>query len=331
MLIGTHLRILLKIKVIITTIICSYLSNMDTYTILKMEEFIKIFTHKIVCNSGIAVLKIIDDREENTKYENTLKQVKPLKINAISLVLILQGEIDITIDYKTYKVSANHIMDTGSKHIIENVKYYPGIFGYHILIDKSFCEEVLQEKRPLSLNFVLSKRSHPICQISDKQAFMLNQKIKVLKEDIERKDHFYYEDLIKNNLSMFMMEIANCAQLPKKENKPNFAKNRKDIIVTDFINHLNNGESRNLTIEKIANKLCITPQYLAQVLKEKTGRNTSQWITSTKITEAKILLRKPNLSIGEIADTLKFSDLSSFSKFFKKNCGMSPLQYKNKT
>jgi AraC-like DNA-binding protein len=46
------------------------------------------------------------------------------------------------------------------------------------------------------------------------------------------------------------------------------------------------------------------------------------------MTEAKILLRNPSLSIQQIADQLNFSDQSSFGKFFKKHHRMSPLEYR---
>ncbi len=303
---------------------------MNAYTILELEEFIKIFAPISEIETGITVLEMVDDRDSNLKNERLLKLISPIMINAISFVFVLKGEIDITIDYKKYKICANHIVDTGSQHIIENVKYYPGMSGYHILIDKPFCEEVLQERSPLSFNYVLPKRTHPICQISDSQTSLLNRKIRVMAEDIKRTDHVCYNDLIKSNIAMFMMEVTNCAHFHEKENRSTYIKSRKDIIVSDFIKVVSNRTSKDLSIDYIANKLCITPQYLSQVLKEKTGKNTSQWIASTKITEAKILLRHPNMSIGEIADKLKFSDLSSFSKFFKKNCGISPLQYKNR-
>ena len=46
------------------------------------------------------------------------------------------------------------------------------------------------------------------------------------------------------------------------------------------------------------------------------------------VREAKICLRNPSLSVQQVAEMLGFSDQSAFGKFFKRECGMSPVQYK---
>jgi AraC-like DNA-binding protein len=48
------------------------------------------------------------------------------------------------------------------------------------------------------------------------------------------------------------------------------------------------------------------------------------------LTEAKILLRKPDATVKQVADELNFGDQSSFGKFFKKHTGLTPVEYKNK-
>lgn len=48
----------------------------------------------------------------------------------------------------------------------------------------------------------------------------------------------------------------------------------------------------------------------------------------TKFLRAKALLKNSDLSIKEISDTLKFSDQSAFGKFFKRNAGINPTQYR---
>jgi AraC family transcriptional activator of pobA len=43
---------------------------------------------------------------------------------------------------------------------------------------------------------------------------------------------------------------------------------------------------------------------------------------------AKLLLTDNKLSISQISDRLRFSETSSFSKFFKKQTGMSPSLFR---
>ena len=57
-------------------------------------------------------------------------------------------------------------------------------------------------------------------------------------------------------------------------------------------------------------------------------KSAAKWIINAVITEAKILLREPDKTINQIAIELNFPDQSTFGKFFKRNTGLSPLEYK---
>ena len=47
------------------------------------------------------------------------------------------------------------------------------------------------------------------------------------------------------------------------------------------------------------------------------------------VLETKRMLADKQLSINEIADALGFEDYSYFSRFFKKQTGMSPTEFRN--
>ena len=47
------------------------------------------------------------------------------------------------------------------------------------------------------------------------------------------------------------------------------------------------------------------------------------------ITEIKVLLQSTESTIQEIADKLNFPDQSYLSRYFKKNCGVTPTDYRN--
>ncbi|MCB0458901.1 MAG: AraC family transcriptional regulator, partial [Flavobacteriaceae bacterium] len=62
--------------------------------------------------------------------------------------------------------------------------------------------------------------------------------------------------------------------------------------------------------------------------KEVSGKSTSQLINEIVVMEAKIMLDNPKLTISQIAQELQFSNQSFFGKFFKKNTGISPSNYR---
>ncbi len=82
------------------------------------------------------------------------------------------------------------------------------------------------------------------------------------------------------------------------------------------------------TVAAMAAALYMSPRYLSDVLKQETGKTALELIHIFLMSEAKNLLRGSDITISEIAYTLGFENLPYFSRLFKKEVGLSPVQYK---
>ena len=82
------------------------------------------------------------------------------------------------------------------------------------------------------------------------------------------------------------------------------------------------------TLKFYADSLFITPKYLIHAIKNASGKSPGKLIDEAIVAEAKLLLKNTSLSIATVAEELHFSDQASFSKFFKKHTGFSPLSYR---
>lgn len=82
------------------------------------------------------------------------------------------------------------------------------------------------------------------------------------------------------------------------------------------------------TVQYIAEKLNISPNYLRGLLKVLTGQNTQQHIHGKLIEKAKEKLSTTDLSVSEIAYELGFEHSQSFSKLFKTKTNLSPSEFR---
>ena len=82
------------------------------------------------------------------------------------------------------------------------------------------------------------------------------------------------------------------------------------------------------TVQYIAEKLNISPNYLSSLLKVLTGRNTQQHIQDKMIDKAKEKISTTELSVSEISYELGFDHPQSFSRLFKAKTGLSPLAFR---
>ncbi|TND08038.1 MAG: DNA-binding domain-containing protein [Bacteroidetes bacterium] len=77
-----------------------------------------------------------------------------------------------------------------------------------------------------------------------------------------------------------------------------------------------------------ASMLGITPKRLNELVKKHTGRTISSLIHDRVITESKRLLSFSPQSVKEISYALGFDDPAYFNRFFKKQTGKTPVEYR---
>ena len=82
------------------------------------------------------------------------------------------------------------------------------------------------------------------------------------------------------------------------------------------------------TVQYVADRLNVSPDYLSSMLKVLTGQNTQQHIHEKLIEKAKEKLSTTNLPVSEIAYELGFEHPQSFSKLFKMKTSVSPLVFR---
>lgn len=80
-----------------------------------------------------------------------------------------------------------------------------------------------------------------------------------------------------------------------------------------------------------AELLYITPNHLNALCNDVMGISAGEMIRNRIALEAKRLLVNLGLTISEISDKLNFADNSYFTKFFKKQSGLTPEEFRKKT
>lgn len=111
-------------------------------------------------------------------------------------------------------------------------------------------------------------------------------------------------------------------------NKTEYNNPIRNRYVDHFIEIVNRCYAENHSSSFYAGQLCITPNYLNELVKKETGINAKQFINNKIIHEAKRQLLYTNVSITEIAASLYFESPSYFVRFFKKQTGFTPHKYR---
>ncbi|WP_217595133.1 AraC family transcriptional regulator [Cohnella sp. GbtcB17] len=84
-------------------------------------------------------------------------------------------------------------------------------------------------------------------------------------------------------------------------------------------------------LEAVAAEAGVSQRYLSQLFKRHTGRTLKSYAAGLRMERARLLLAESDMPVTQIADTLGYADLYSFSKLFKAYAGTSPSGYRKRS
>ena len=84
-----------------------------------------------------------------------------------------------------------------------------------------------------------------------------------------------------------------------------------------------------LTLDKLASLIAISPHYFASLFKQSTGLSPHKYITKCRLEKAKTLLRQRDLSIALICQEVGFKNQSHFTRIFRQHFQITPKVYRD--
>ncbi len=86
-----------------------------------------------------------------------------------------------------------------------------------------------------------------------------------------------------------------------------------------------------ITLNRLAHEFNIDKYHMSKVFRQITGFTIMEYLWGCRINKAKLHLKMhPDKSIAEISEMVGFTNVSHFSRYFRKSVGMPPLKYRNK-
>ncbi len=96
----------------------------------------------------------------------------------------------------------------------------------------------------------------------------------------------------------------------------------------EIIEYIDNNLGEHLTLESLCEHFHTNRTTLARLIKEATGKSPIRYILEQRLTKSCNDLATTDMSISEIAEKYGFADDNYFIRAFKKQYGISPLQFR---
>jgi AraC-like DNA-binding protein len=301
---------------------------MDKLPLIKINE---INAHIIGSDNFQDVFTItdLDGAVSDRQFENG-EYTEPVRLNAVLMLLVLDGTCNLCLDYVPHALKTHSFAIIMPSHIVQVSKVDSSFKAKLLVIDKSFLDEINTAKRSPSMCNYMLLRKNPTTEFQPEETRHLEKAFELLQEKIRLRTHFFHKEVLQNAFVAFLLELANI-MVGKKEDLVRPTLSRKEDILNSFLQLLLENAKEQHIVTFYAEKLFITPQYLSLILKELTDKSANKWIADALIAEAKLLLKAPQATVQQVADSLHFSDQSTFGKFFKRHIGISPMKYRTQS
>ncbi|CAG2531472.1 AraC-type DNA-binding protein [Maribacter dokdonensis] len=240
-------------------------------------------------------------------------------------------KIDLNFDTKTVLLSGNSMGIYFEFYSVNNIivhfkplnelfknSVYTGNSGVLLNFERDLIDE---DDVEYALDVMSLFNKYPQLNIrSEKEVARVKKLIEMLKDEYfgENASYIMLKTLLKV-LLLHLIRFQNNELLPQDIHQKRVFQ-FLELMEINFLNETN--------AEYYANQLGISTKRLNQVLQEKLNLTAKQVIQQRQITEAKRKLIRSEITTKELAFDLGFESISSFSRFFKKNVGVSPTAFK---
>jgi AraC family transcriptional activator of pobA len=196
----------------------------------------------------------------------------------------------------------------------------PTYTGMYLQLSK----KIIEENRFLFKTY-LDYGQHEALHLTDEEVHEIQAVFQLMLK--------YYESE-KRNFNVLLSYVNVLITLVEAFYKRQFATDPKQYnhIVTDFQQSLVDYYARPVkqlpSVQYFADKLALTPNYLGDIVKHFTQKSALENIHEFIVKRAKELLKQNSrMNNAEVAYELGFEYPNYFSKFFKKQTGLSPKDY----
>jgi AraC family transcriptional activator of pobA len=269
----------------------------------------------------------IDDFNASLKKNNSM----PYNRRAYYKISIISGRNKAQYADKEIDIEKNALLFATPKIPYHYVPQDDNQFGYFCIFTHDF---LVQNKSGVVLDDlpIFQPGGYPVFQVTEEAVEEITAIFKKMYKEISS-DYAYKYDLLRN----YVLELIHYGQKlqPATLLYPSHTASARvsslfiELLERQFPIESPHQKLQLRTAKDYANRLAVHVNHLNKVLKENTGKTTTDIISSRIVQEAKILLKQTDWNISQIAYSLGFEEVAHFSNFFRKQTALAPLAFRS--
>lgn len=241
-------------------------------------------------------------------------------------ILCLDGEGSFIMDNREFHIFPDCIVMFPIGSNVKDLRLSEDFTALVMNVSRDFLLRNNPDPLWATKGYVYIKES-PVAQLSIESSQTLNDIICRIGRELNKPGHMFRSQIIGHLYQIFLYEIWDISY--SEMQRRDHVSGASSKLFADFLElaRKNATERRDMTF--YSERLCVTAKYLSEVVKRCSGHPATYWINGYANQAISELLKRPDLTIAEIAYKLKFFNPPHLSRFFKRTMGMTPSEYRN--
>jgi len=288
---------------------------------MTFNEYIQTFHIKSFSDKGLSLWKI---------DAKTIEQSKGNFVDCHAIIIVESGILTISIKGKEYIMTANSYADVMQLNMLQFVSATTQIEAWCLMFSEDYFFKTFPSKAPAEMTYVKFISIHKTVRLDSSRIITLSHVMQSMDDTFADTANVYRDALLQIKMKILFLEVDNIFHHHiVGDEEDNADTSRQQYLFGQFIRLLSENVKREHNVDFYADKLCISSQYLGRIVRNFGHDKVYDIIARAVVGEIEIMLADSSIPLKQIATDMNFSDQSVFTKFFKRQTGMSPLQYRN--
>ena len=263
------------------------------------------------------------------KYVKKFLAASPVHtLTYYDITFITEGEGSFSIDNRTYEAFPQDVFFSKAGEI-RNWDTHHISNGYALIFEDEFLSSLFRDSMFVRhLAFFKPEKSAKL-HLSDELYTRVLQVLHNIKMEIDSNKQNDVH-VLRALLYEVLMLLERAYQKAVLNEEITTDKEINNIHIDRFIHLVGAHLKEQHSVQFYADKLCITPNYLNEIITSVMGLGAKRYIQNQVIDEAKKLLAYTDVPISDIAFELHFSTVSYFIRCFRQHTGETPLLFRKK-
>lgn len=239
-----------------------------------------------------------------------------------SLDFLVRGKITAIINHQLYEIAAPCFSSILINQMLSVTESSDDVVEYVLSFSPQFADE-LNLRMPLDSH--INAYMRPVFPMTEQQMQVAMHYLTLMREVVQSPEIGNAHDVVLDLVRSLVYYIHG---FYNRSFSSLYTLSRAEELAGRFLSLVEQHCREQHSIGWYASEMNLSPKYLANVVKQVTGRTAGDCITQDLVKQAKSLLLATSLSVQEIADRLGFQNQSHFGTFFRRIVGVSPMEFR---